>query len=183
MRPSIKSVQHITAVMGQSVVTVTSLTHIFANASTYLTTGVGVTTPYAGTANREQENQIGSKIGTTIISISARDLTASGILEYAVWKRERQPAVPVAGTGLPSNARMLAVGTQTAMREEMPGRILHYGKVAVAPEQPRAWTVKINWAKFRLQTIRTGDFYGITFFNRSADTIVVDVETRYKEFN
>lgn len=182
VRKSIKSIQHITNVNAQSPATVTSTTHIFANAGNYATTGTASTTIYGALSNREQENTIGNHIGKTNITINFRAPSASGVFEIVVWKRERQSAVPTPGTGMPTDAVMNTRGCQTAFREEMPGRVVYFDSIAVAPEQPRVKHISIPWAKFRMSKIRTGDFYGITIFNRTTGSIFIDIYTRYKEY-
>ncbi len=166
--------------MSQAVANINQLTHFLANASTYVVTGTGVTAPVFGTSNREQENSIGSKIGTTTIDISIRNIISDCVIEYVVFKRERQPAVPIKGTGLPSDTDCNTLGLQMAYRTEMPGRILQFGMFGVAPEQPRVKKLTINWSKYKLGVMHTGDFYGVTVFPRGSN-VSVDIQTRYKE--
>lgn len=176
------SVQHITSTMNNSVLTVTSLTHFFANAGAYQLTGTAATTARESLSNREQENTIGSLVGSTTIDVSIRTITSPGTIEYVVFKRERQSSVPVAGTGLPADATVTASGLQSAYRTEMPGRVVHFGQIGVAENQPRVFKIKIPWSKFKMQTMRQGDWYGITIFNRNTTTCQIDVQTRYKEY-
>ncbi len=175
-------IQHMTAIIGQAPAVNASTTHIIANAGAYATTGVGSTVARSSLSNREQENQIGSLIGKATIDIGFREVTASGIAEIVVWKRERQPSVPVPGTGLPADATMTSLGTQSAFRSEMPGRVLHFSLVALTAETTRTKKIIMNWNKFKLAKIRQGDFYGITIFNRSATGLAFDMQTRYKEY-
>lgn len=168
--------------MGQSPISGTQTTHIFANAGAYSTTGIATTTVATALSNREQENTIGSDIGNTTIDLTFRGASASGSYQIAVWKRERQNSVPVAGTGLPSNANIISFGLQSAMRTEMPGRVLYFDTIGVATGQPRSKKILINWKKFRLGKMRQGDFYGITIFNNGTTDGDIDIQTRYKEY-
>ncbi len=175
-----KKIQHYTNVIGESLTPNASLTHFFANAGAYQVTGTSLVTARTGVSNREQENTVGSKLGLCTIEISFTP-EGPGIIEYAVFKRERQSSIPSLGSGLPSNADILSSGLQTAQAVEMPARTVNYGQLAVASEQPRVRKLIINWDKFKMSSIRTGDWYGITIFNRSLTNTEVDVQVRYKE--
>jgi len=177
-----KSIQHVTASMNNTPALGTQTVHIFANASTYLTAGTPSTTARATTANREQECEIGSRIGKTTIDVTLRGVTASGSIEYVVWKRERQQTVPIVGLGLPNDPAIVTNGMQQLYREFLPGRCLRFGVKPVAAEQPSKIHLVINWAKFGMATIRTGDFYGISVFNRTDAILSVDFQVRYKEW-
>ncbi len=127
---------------------------------------------------------IGSSIGRTTFDIAIRNSTASGILEYAVYKIERSTAIPAVGAlTLPSSAEVLAGGMQCEMRSHNPGRILEFGLVAYTTETTRTKKILINWKKFKMSTIRQGDFYGIVFFNRGPQSITVDNYCRFKEWS
>jgi len=118
----------------------------------------------------------------TAIDIGVRDQEANGMIEIIVWKRERQGNVPVPGTGLPPTATVLTSGMQMAFRSEMPGRVYKYIKRAIAPEQPANIHIDQKWYKFKVSTIRQGDFYGVSIFNRNTTSaVIIDIETRYKE--
>lgn len=175
------SIQHVTAVMGQSPTSGTSVTHFIGNAGTYQLTGTDVQTATATLSNREQEYTIGSHLGTSTINITFRGASASGSYQIVVFKRERQAAVPINGTGLPALARIIAVGMQMAFREEMPGRVLHFQTVGIALNQPRALVLKIPWAKYKLSKMRSGDWYGISIFNQGTTDGEFDIQTRTKE--
>lgn len=180
-----KSIQHVTASINAAPANNTATHHIMANAGAYSTTGTALTTVATALSNREQENTVGSKIGKTTIDLAFRNTadTINSIVDVVVWKRERQGAVPVAGTGLPSDANITSKGAQVAFREEMPGRVLHYSQVAISNSSPRVKKIVINWKKFRMQTIRTGDFYGVSVFNRGGGaTFFCNIEVRYKEW-
>ncbi len=178
-----KSIQHVTSVIAQNPGNNLSVTHIFANAGAFLLTGTSVATARSALSNREQENEIGSDIGGTTLIIGLRNTAVPQIVDVVVWKRERQSAVPIPGTGLPTDANITTVGAQMAFRQEMPGRVFHYQRVAIATNQPRVIKIALNWKKFRMGKIRQGDFYGVTVFNRAgAATFFADIETRYKEW-
>jgi len=136
--------------------------------------------------DRSQNVAIGSHIDTIIYNIGIRDSTVPGIVSYAIFKVERAHEVPTAnGILLPTDAQIFAEGLQQAMRRYQPGRILKYGQIAVAAEQPRTLSLKGNYKKFRMSKVRTGDYYGIILFNKAAvgGSISMDLEGRYQSYN
>lgn len=176
-----KVIQHTTAGMAQ--VQVTNAQHVFiiANAGALANVGTSAVTAIYGLSNREQEYSVDSELGRTTIDIGFSDITSDGTYEYVVWKRERQPLVPIVGAGLPSNADATSTGLQQSYRLEMPGRVYRFGKIALSKETPRVLKITMNWKKFKAHKIKSGDFYGITFFNRTGASVTMDFETRTKE--
>ncbi len=163
--------------------TVVALNVNCANAGSYSVVGTDEDTVRTALSNKQQECTIGSQIGRTTFDIGIRSTTASGILEYAVYKIERSTAIPAIGAlNLPTAADILSGGLQCEMRNHNPGRILEFGQLAYTGETTRTKKIVVNWKKYRLATIRQGDFYGIVFFNRAAGSIVIDVYCRFKEW-
>lgn len=171
---------HVPSSMGNVIASNITSVFIAANAGAYLTTASPVTTVATITSNREQENTIGNEITRINYNITMRP-SASSAISICVLKVERAAAVPVLGTGLPTQARIVAVGLQTACREAQPGRVIHYSKLAAAPEQPVIKTIVAKFGKFKMSKIRTGDFYVLMVHNDSAGTLTTDFEARYKE--
>ena len=109
--------------MNNTVATAIAQPFYAANAGAYTTTGTALTTVATGVSNREQENTIGSRIDYIRFDILLEPGTGvSGNLEYAVFKAERQSAVPALGTGLPTSAEVTTLGLQAAMRQYQPDR-------------------------------------------------------------
>lgn len=170
---------HLVSVINQVVTTNTSLTVVLANAGAFLLTGTAATTVATGLSNKEQENTVGNRINTIIINCAFRQAVSAAIVSYTIMKIERANVVPAPGAGLPADAAVLTNGMQQQDRLFQPGRIIKYGTVAIAPEQPVSISLKADFAKYKMGKIRQGDFYLIRFFNRSGDTLIIDVEARY----
>ncbi len=178
-----KKIMHLSSTIGNAMTALGSLTFFAANAGAYVTTATVLTAAREAISNREQENTIGSKIfGITfdIIIQPAADLVG-GALEYVVFKIERAFATPVSGTGLPTDANILTLGLQAAFRQIQPGRVIKYGAIPYTEQTTAVRTIRGSYGKFKLSTIRTGDFYGIMLFNRAANTPIVSIQSRYKE--
>ncbi len=115
------------------------------------------------------------------IDIAIRGIVASGVVEVVVLKAERQPAVPTLGTGLPPQATITTDGLQKSARTYQPGRVIFFGQMATAPEQPRTMKIPAKWGKYKMAKIRQGDFYLVLINNRSGSTIIYDVQSRFRE--
>ena len=175
------SIMHLPSQIGASPGTGAQDLFIFANAGAYVLAGTALTTAATSLSNREQENTIGSKIGTTTIDLSITTNLATQF-EIAVMKIERERVVPVPNDALPTNAEILTLGLQAAARQRQPGRVVHFSVLSIAAEQPRTKRIRINWRKYKMGTIRTGDFYLIIVFNRQGGASDVDYHVRYKEY-
>ncbi len=181
-RKQYKKIMHLPSTIGNAVVSVTQLNFIAANAGAFVTTATVLTAARESISNREQENTIGSKIFRIVYDIIIQPATGvGGALEYAVYKIERAAAIPVPGAGLPTDANILTLGLQAAFRQIQPGRIIKYGAIPFTNETTNVRTIVGNYSKYKLQGLRTGDFYGILLFNRSAQAPVISVQSRYNE--
>jgi len=176
------SVTHVPSSMNGVLQPSTSSTVIAAQAGNFNTTGDALSGDTFENADRLTTVQIGAKIFNIIYNLGIRDLTGDGIIEWAILKIERSPVVPTQGSGLPTNAEITTIGLQAAVRQYQPGRVLKFGTIAVAAEQPRTISLKGNYSKFRFTTMRTGDFYCIMIFNRSETAITLDTQMRFKAF-
>lgn len=136
-----------------------------------------------GTGDRAQDVGVGNDIFKIHWDIGVRNITDDGILEYLVFKAQRQSATPVKGTfPIASDAEVTSTGLQGSYRDNMPGWVVKFGKIAFAQAQPRTIKIDVNFGKFRMSKIRDGDFYGLVFFNRSPATVFLDWEARYYEY-
>ena len=173
-------IQHSPASIGNSVLT-----------NDQLVTFHGVSTVVAGTSaatsrvdsDRAVELSSGSKMGNVTIDVGFRSILDEGFVEYIVFKAQRQFTTPVKGTDpLPSDTEVIAAGLQQEYRLRMPGWIIQFGMIPVAPETANKKTIKINWNKFRMGVVRDGDFFGVTYFNRTGGAITLDWQCRYFEY-
>ncbi len=176
-------IQHYHCSLAQSIAAGVMINLNCINAGSYSVVGTDEDTVRTALSNKQQECTIGSEIGRTTIDIGLRTATASGIVEYAVYKIERSTAIPAVGAlNLPASADVSSGGLQCEMRNHNPGRILEFGQIAYTAETTRTKKLNINWKKYRLATIRQGDFYGLVFFNRGPSAVVIDVYCRFKEW-
>ncbi len=183
MTPRKTSIQHYHCALNNTVASLIAVNLNCANAGAFSLVGTDEETPHSATSNKQQECTIGSQLGRTTFDIGVRSASGSGILEYVVYKIERSTAVPAIGAlNLPSSAEISTGGMQCEMRNYNPGRILEFGLLAYTAETTRTKKMVINWKKFRMSTIRQGDFYGIVFFNRGTATVTVDLYCRFKEW-
>ncbi len=183
MRQRKTAVQHYHCSLAQTIATGILQNTNCVNAGSYSVVGTDEDTVRTALSNKQQECTIGSEIGLTTIDIGIRTATASGIIEYCVYKIERSTAVPAVGAlNLPSSADVSTGGLQCEMRNHNPGRILEFGQIAYTAETTRTKKIRVNWKKYRLATIRQGDFYGIVLFNRAPNTVTTDIYCRFKEW-
>lgn len=177
-------ITHIPSSMSNTLVSNTALVFHAAIPANYGTIGSPLTGDTFENADRERQNVVGSKIDSISFNISARLPQAAGVIEWGILKIERANEVPdTNGNLLPSDADIVASGLQSALRRYQPGRVLKFGTFAVAPEQPRTISVGVSFAKFKMSTIRTGDYYSLVVFNRGiAASLVIDIQSRYKSY-
>ncbi len=134
-------------------------------------------------SNRDRLNSVGSRVDSINFNITTRDHVDSGIIEFVVAKLERQHDVPTATVEpLPTNADILSTGLQQAMRLNNPGRVLKFGTFAYTPELAMSRNISVNFAKYKLSSVRSGDYFLIILYNRTdTNPITLDVQMRYKE--
>ncbi len=168
--------------MANNVLTATSIvTYAAIPTSNYAATGAALSGDTFEQADRLSQNPLGAKINTIRFNVAIRGISDNGIIEYAMFKIERATAVPQLGDGqLPDQTSINSLGLQAAMRQFQPGRVLHFGQLAIATEQPRVFVKTINYAKFKMSTLRTGDYYGIIIHNRNPAAVTIDVQMMYK---
>ncbi len=180
--PRKASIQHSPSSMGNVVPTNDQLVTFMAVAT--VTAGTSMTT------NRLESDRLvevanGHLVGQTTwdVGFQVGSETQSGYVEYVIFKAERQPTTPVVGTHpIPTDAEVIASGMQQMYRSNMPGWVLKFGTIPVTSETIVTRQISINWAKFRKGKVRDGDFFGITFFNRTATNLTIDWQCRYKSY-
>ncbi len=154
-----------------------------------LITFVAVSTVPAGTSmatsrldtDRATEVSSGALVGKTTVTIGCVPGAGSGYIEYVVFKAQRQFTTPVKGTNpIPTDTEVIGAGLQQEYRKNMPGWVIKFGTMPIVSQTPRTLDIKIDWAKFKMDKVRDGDFYGITYFNRTSSTITFDWQARYK---
>ncbi len=174
------SIMHVPSTMNNNVASLASITFFAAVPANYTITGSDLSNDTFEQADRLQLVPIGNTINSIIFNISIRDITLSGVIEYAIFKVERASETPTEASNLlPSNTEISTQGLQSGMRQYQPGRVIKYGQLAVAAEQPRTLSIKGNYAKFKMAKLRTGDHYGIMLYNRTSATAVIDIQCRY----
>ncbi len=109
--------------------------------------------------------------------------TAVGTIEYVVFKVPRSAVTPVVGTfPIPSAVDVDGQGIQQAFRLNMSGWIYKFGTFPISAETPKTINITMNWKKFKVATVRDGDFYGLAIFNRSNGTVGFSVQMFYKSY-
>lgn len=157
----------------------TSVVFFAAIPANYGVTGSALTSDRFEQVDRLQQVAIGTEINSIIFTVTLRNITASASVEYAIFKIERSNQVPdTDNISLPNDASITTEGLQSAMRRFQPGRIIKFGVVGVAAEQPRVLSLKANYKKFKMSKVRTGDYYGIIIFSRGTSS-VIDFQARY----
>ncbi len=173
---------HVPSTINQNMVANGNALFFAAVPGTYIVTGTPLTNDTFEDADRAQRVPLGCEIPSIIYDISIRDATDSSSVEYCLFKVERAHEVPTTNDGLlPSSNSILTEGLQAAMRKYQPGRVIKFGVISVAAEQPLHRSIKGNYGKFKMAKVRTGDYYGIILFNRTGGTgtLSVDVQMRY----
>ncbi len=132
-------------------------------------------------SDRFQDVSPGEIVGHMTVNIGLLPAANSkGYFEYIVFKAQRQFTTPVVGTDpIPSDAEIIAGGMQGEYRKNMPGWVIQFGQWPVTENTVALRTIKINWAKFKMAGVRSGDFFGIALFNRTSATVVTDWQARY----
>ncbi len=175
------SITHVPSTMDQTLGS-NIMTLIFSTVST-VRAGVSATTGRLDT-DRDREVSNGEKVGFTKFTLQLEpDSTASGTLEYMIFKAERQENVPVIGTfPIPSSVDVDGQGIQQAFRLNMSTWCCKFGSFPIAAETPRVINIGLNWSKFKKGTVKDGDHYAIAIFNRTSGVINFSVQMFYKSW-
>ncbi len=172
-------IQHSPASMGNTILTNDQLITFFGVAA--VTAGSSASSTRTD-SDRATGLSSGSKIGTVTIDVGATLISEEGYIEYMVFKAQRQDVTPVKGTfPIPSDGEVIAGGLQQTYRMNMPGWCIKYGQIPMSSQTPRTFKIRVNFAKFKMATVRDGDFFGLTLFNRSGASITLDWQARYWE--
>ncbi len=174
---------HIPSSINNSVLNNATVVFYPAVPANYAVIGSPVTGDTFEQADRSQAVVIGSHIDTIIYNVSFRNIESDGVIEWAIFKIERAHEVPDGNPLLPTDTEIQTEGLQTALRRYQPGRVIKFGTVAVAPEQPRVISLKANYRKFKMSKIRTGDYYGMICFVRGITSTNIDFHGRYQSYN
>lgn len=174
-------ITHIPSSIGNTVPGFDSVIFYAAIAANYATTGTSLSADMYENVDRLQNVTPFASISPIIFNLAFINKESESFVSYAIFKVERSTQVPnTDGVILPLNTEIVTEGLQQAMRRYQPGRIIKYGKVAISTGQPVALSIKADFGKYKMGTLRTGDFYGIIIFNSSLEPIDVDIESRYK---
>ncbi len=171
---------HVPSSMANNVTSSASVVFFAAVPANYAVTGTLLTSDTFENSDRQQNCPIGCEIPFIVYNVFTRAITSDGIVEYAIFKVERASSVPTTDNVLlPDNTTISTQGLQAAMRQYQPGRVLKYGALAVAAEQPRQISLGMSYSKFKMAKMRTGDYYGIILFNRNGAGVTLDIQARY----
>jgi len=133
--------------------------------------------------DKDRTVNVGHHIGRITIDASVRGTTNNGVVEFCVFKVERQDSTPVLGTfPIPSSAEINGAGMQQECRLKNPGKVFHFSQRAFATQQTIAHRIVVSPAKYKLSKFKAGDHWILLIFNRSEIQITVDVQMRYKEY-
>ncbi len=116
-----------------------------------------------------------------VATLSIENPVTNAVLEYAWVKIDKANTVPVLGTLLPTSAECATQGTQQALRQEQPGRVILYGTVAITAGANATRRIVANWAKYGKSRVSIGDHYLLFIFQRGGSTSnLFNVEFLYK---
>ncbi len=116
-----------------------------------------------------------------VATLTVQAPVTNAILEYAWLKVDKADVVPSLGTLLPTSLECDTQGTQQAVRQEQPGRVIHYGTLPLTPGMTATRTVKANWAKYGKARVHIGDHYIFFVFQRAGSASnLYNVEFLYK---
>lgn len=137
--------------------------------------------------DRDREVGIGQYIQGNIIfdlSISpdeAGQTIDSGVMQFIVFKLERQDGLPAIGVGtVPSNVDVQTAGMQQAWRLKNPGRIFKFSQFVYSNSLQTVRRFTFNPSKYKKAKIRPGDYIGLALFNQSDTNAIYSVQMRYK---
>lgn len=181
-RGTVNSVTHVPSSMNNIIQPADTLVFFASVPANYPVTGTPVTNDTFEQADRANLTPIGARITRITFDVSIQDITDQGTIEWAIFKIERAPTVPALGNQLPLSAEISVQGLQQAMRQYQPGRVIKFGQLSVASEQPRSFRAIGRFGRFRMQANRTGDYYGIIIFNKTGGTPIISVQARYKAY-
>ncbi len=115
-----------------------------------------------------------------VVNLTVATPVTSAILEYCWLKVDKADTVPALGTLLPTSAECTTQGTQQAVRQEQPGRVIHYGTLPITSGATAVRQVKANWSRYGKNKVRIGDHYIFFVFQRGGSASnSYNVEFRY----
>ncbi len=133
--------------------------------------------------DKDRTVNVGHHIGRINISLSIRNPTASGIMEFGVFKVERVASTPALGVfPIPSSAENNSQGLQQSMRLQNPGKVFHFSQRAYTPELAVVHNITVSPAKYKLSKFKAGDHWVLMIHNRGTAQVTVDLQMRYKEY-
>lgn len=133
--------------------------------------------------DKDRTINVGHHMGMVTTDFAIRVTSADGIVEFCIFKAERQATVPVVGTHpVPSVAQALASGLQQVVRLANPGKTYHYSQRSYSIENTVAHKIRVSTAKFRASKWKAGDYLMLLVFNRGSVQVTYDLQARYKEY-
>ncbi len=134
-------------------------------------------------ADKDRTVTVGHHVGRFVVDTTIRGTSGNGVVEYCIFKVERQTIVPLIGVdNIPSGAEITAQGLQQICRLKNPGRVFHFSKQTYTIELNKTHKMIVSPAKFKLSKLKAGDHWLLLVHNRGGTALTFDFEARYKEY-
>ncbi len=174
------SVVHVPTTMGTGLTTNNAFVFIIESPSIF---AAGSASSNIEAQDKDRTVNVGHHLGRLSIDISLRVPVSTGVVECTVFKVERHDTTPTLGSHpIPSVAQINTQGSQQAIRMANPGKVFHFSTIAYTTGTTRTKKIIVSPAKFRLSKVKAGDHWCMVLFNRSANTVTIDVQARYNEY-
>ncbi len=161
-----------------------------ANGTSFVTIVASPSINAAGSASSNIEAQdkdrtvnVGHHVGRLNLDLNIRNTIGDGVVEFCVYKVERQATTPTIGNHpIPSSAEINTQGIQQACRLANPGKVFHYSKKPYSVENTQIHKIIVSPAKYKLSKMKAGDYWILQVFNRGPSAVTIDYEGRFKEY-
>ncbi len=174
------SVIHVPSTIGGSMTLNSTAVIVIASPSIF---AAGSASSNIEAQDKDRTVNVGHHMGTMTLDLAITGVTASGVIEFCVFKVERADSTPTLGNHpVPSIAEINTQGMQQACRMANPGKVFHYSQRVCTTEVAIAHKIRVSPAKFKLSKFKAGDHWMLMMFNRSAQTVTFNYQARYKEY-
>ncbi len=179
-RPRGNVVIHVPSTMATALATGTAFVTIIASPSLFA--GQSASSNIEA-QDKDRTVNLGHHIGRLNLDITVRNTSGDGVVEFCVFKVERVATTPVLGTHpIPSSATIQAQGMQQACRLDNPGKVFHFSKRPYSIENTVVHKIIVSPAKYKLSKFKAGDHWVLMMHNRGPQTVTIDYEGRFKEY-
>ncbi len=174
------SVVHLPTTMGTVLTTNNAFVFVLSSPSIF---AGGSASSNIEAQDKDRTVNVGHHVGRFQVDIGLRSAVATGLIEVTLIKVERASTTPVLGIHpIPSVTQINTQGSQQAVRLANPGKVFHYSNTPYTVQTTRAKHVSVSPAKYRLSKLKAGDHWLMIIFNRSGNSVTVDVQARYNEY-